>query len=262
MDDLRGATAIVTGASRGIGPYISEVLGAQGVRLALFARSAEDLNAVAVRLGERGIEATPVPVDLTDDEAVLAALAVAKQTLGHIDILVNNAGLDALGAFHTLSPARIDEVLHLNLRIPMHLTRLVLGDMVARHRGHIVNVSSAAGTFGLPYQVVYAATKAALIAFTQSVRWEYRGAGVSASAVLPTLVVGTGMYERERALAPAGEGAPWVLTTTPERVAHAVVRAIERDLPEVVVNRVPLRPVLAALTLVPGSGGWLLRASA
>jgi short-subunit dehydrogenase len=260
MRDLRGATAIVTGASRGIGPYICAALGEQGVKLALFARSKSELLRVAEQLRERGIAASAVPVDLADDAAIDEALSVVRQQLGHVDILVNNAGLEALGAFHTLPRERIDELLRVNVRVPMRLTSLLLAEMLAAHRGHIVNVASAAGHFGLPYQAIYAASKAALIAFTHAVRWENRGTGVSASAVIPTLVVGTGMYERERARAPLGERVPWIVTATPQRVARAVTRAIQRDSAEIVVNKVPLRPILAAMTLVPGSGGWLLRA--
>jgi NADP-dependent 3-hydroxy acid dehydrogenase YdfG len=111
MFELRDATAIVTGASRGIGPHICAALGQRGVRLAVIARSSAELHAVAARLWQSGITATPIPADLTDDAALGDTLVAAKQALGHIDILVNNAGPDALGTSHTLLPARIDDVL-------------------------------------------------------------------------------------------------------------------------------------------------------
>jgi short-subunit dehydrogenase len=259
MRRLKNATAIVTGASRGIGPFICESLGSRGVNLALVARSEAELRSQARRLQRHGIVAAPVPADLATASGVDVAVAGAARALGSVDILVNNAGLECLGSFHEIQPAALRAILRLNMEGTMQLTRLVLPSMLARGRGHIVTIASAAGAFGVPYQAVYASTKAALVTFMSSIRSEYRGTGVSASAVLPTLVVGAGMYERERLLAPAGERISWALTCRPREVARAVVRAIEQDRAEVTVNRFPLRPVLGLLALFPGAGGWLLR---
>ena len=261
MRDLHGATAIVTGASRGLGPYIAAALGTRGVALALLARSRAELEAVAHRLGARGTTATAIPCDIADDHAREAALTRARAVLGRIDIVVSNAAIQALGPVHAVAPERVDEVLHLNVAVPMRLARSVLPEMLAARRGHIVNVASAAGPFGLPYQAAYAASKAALISFTRSLREECRETGVSASVVVPSFIVGTGMYERERDRSGVDERAPWMLTTSPRQVAQALVSAIERDRAEIVVNRVPLRPALAALALFPGIGPWILRAA-
>jgi short-subunit dehydrogenase len=260
MRHLRGATAIVTGASRGIGPDICSALGRRGVKLALIARSESALRTIADGLSAKGISAVPISANLGEDSSLMQALTLATRKLERIDLLVNNAAIEVLGPFHKLQADQIDEIVRVNVRAPMRLTLGVMSEMLAARRGHIVNVASAAGPFGLPYQAVYAATKAALIAFTKSIREEYRGTGVSASAVIPTFILGTGMYQRGLERAGVREHAPLVLTSTPWQVARAVVRAIEYDLPEVAVNRIPLRPILATIGLLPGMAGWLLRA--
>ncbi len=170
MRDLDGATAIVTGASRGVGPYIAHALGRRGVVLALIARSADELGAVATKLAGYRIDATPVVADLANDAGLERALSMARRALGRIDVVVNNAAVDALGPFHETGTERIDAVLRVNLRAALELARRVLPDMLAAGRGHIVNVASAAAAFGLPYEAVYAATKGALVAFTRSIR--------------------------------------------------------------------------------------------
>ena len=139
----------------------------------------------------------------------------------------------------------------------MMLTRAVLPDMLRRRGGHIVNMSSLAGKFGPGYQEAYAATKAALTAFSFSLRGTYRGTGVSASVVCPGFVE-AGIYARMKQR--IGRPAPGILglgVCQPERVAQAVLRAIQRDWPEVFVSRVPVRPVLALYPLSPSLGAWI-----
>jgi short-subunit dehydrogenase len=130
--------------------------------------------------------------------------------------------------------------------------------MVGRGRGHIVNVASIAGKAGPPYAEAYAASKAGLIAFAQSLRASYEGTGVSASAICPGFVAGEGMFaDRQRE---TQVKLPRLLsTTTPERVAHAVVRAVVDDLPEVLVTQQPIRLLAAATQLFPRLPGWMIR---
>jgi short-subunit dehydrogenase len=136
------------------------------------------------------------------------------------------------------------------------LARRVLANMVARKSGHIVNISSLAGKAGPACQEPYAATKAALTAFTFSLRATYRGTGVSASVVCPSFVE-AGIYARIKTR--TCRSAPVMLAgNSPERVARAVVRAIRRDVPELIVNRFPIRPVLALSALSPTLGEWLM----
>ena len=155
----------------------------------------------------------------------------------------------------TSSEDNIREVVAVNLEAPMILTRLFLPGMLQRQRGHIVNISSLAAKSGPAFQEPYAATKAALLAFTSSLRATYRGTGVSASAIVPGFVE-AGIYTKLKAQ--SGMAAPlWLGVSPPEKVAAAVIRAVERDLPEVIVNPIPVRPLLAFTALFPRVGEWL-----
>ena len=157
--------------------------------------------------------------------------------------------------YHELGEQNLRDVLAINLEAPMELTRLLLPDMVRRRRGHIVNISSLAGKSGPAFQEPYAATKAALVAFTTSLRATYRGTGVSASVVTPGFVE-AGMYADLKSR--SGCSAPRLLgTSKPEAVARAVLRVIERDQLEQIVNPIPVRPLLALSALFPGFGEWI-----
>jgi short-subunit dehydrogenase len=137
----------------------------------------------------------------------------------------------------------------------MLLTHSVLPEMLQRRTGHIVNISSLAGKAGPGYQEPYAATKAGLIAFTFSLRGTYRATGVSASVICPGFVE-AGIYARLKQK--TGFGAPALLgTSQPEPVAKAVVRAIQKDLPDVIINPYPVRPLFALTALFPSIGEWL-----
>src|SRR6266446_2045991 len=143
----------------------------------------------------------------------------------------------------------------INLEAPMILSRLVLPGMLERRSGHIVNVSSLAGKAGPAFQEPYAATKAGLIAFTASLRATYRGSGVSASVISPGFVE-AGIYANLKAR--TGYAAPVVLgTSAPETVPRAVIRAVERNIPEVIINSIPIRPLLVLNLLLPSFGEWL-----
>jgi len=128
--------------------------------------------------------------------------------------------------------------------------------MLERKRGHIVNISSLAGKSGPAFQEPYAATKAGLIAFTSSLRATYRGSGVSASVIVPGFVE-TGIYTKLKTK--SGCSAPAFLgTSPPEAIPRAVIRAIQKDLPEIIVNPLPVRPLLAFTSLFPSLGEWVI----
>lgn len=259
MRDLDGRTALVTGASRGLGRSIAGALGEAGASLGLVARSADDLRRAAAELGEKhGVPAAAIPADLTERGALESAARRARSELGPVDVLVNNAGVMDARPYHLRAPDDIEHGVRLNLLAPLLLTRLLLPGMVERGRGHVVNVSSLAGKAGPPFEEVYGATKAGLIGFTQSLRREYHGSGVSASVVCPGYVTGAGMYadaaEETGARAPRRAG-----RATPGAVAAAVIRAIRRDQPEVFVNSTPVRPLTVLSEASPRLGEWLTR---
>ncbi len=248
MRDLSGMHALVTGGSRGLGPYVARALAREGARLTLTARTAGELRKVA-----EGLAANPIVSDLTDDDARSELLKRAVAEQGPVDILVNNAGIEWIQPYTKLPPDAVDAMIRTNLLAPLMLSRAVLNGMVDRRRGHVVMMSSLGGKKGSPYSATYAATKAGLIAWTSSMRAELRETGVGVSVVCPGFVSEVGMF------AVRDERAPWILgTSTPEAVACAVVRAIQRDIGEIIVNPGPVRLWMMVEALSPSLMSWLL----
>jgi short-subunit dehydrogenase len=250
-----GQTVVLTGASGGLGTYMAQAFAERKVNLALVAHPGIDLEGLRKSFADGGARTVAVTSDLRDPVQRREMLAAVRSQLGPIDILVNNAGVEFNSAYHELSEAQIGEVLSVNLEAPMILSRLVLPEMLGRRQGHIVSISSLAGKSGPAFQEPYAATKAGLVAFTQSLRGTYRDSGVSASVIVPAFVE-AGIYARLKAK--SGCAAPALLTgCSPEQVAEAVLRSIENDVPEIIVNRYPIRPVLALSALSPRLGDWI-----
>ena len=252
--DLCGKNALLTGASRGLGPYIARALAEKGVNLVLTARTAEALEATANEVSGLGVEAVAVPADITDQAGRKRLLEGAAAANGPIDILINNAGIEWICEYTKLSPELIEQMIQTNLVAPLILSRLVLPEMIARGQGHVVMMSSLGGKKGSPYSATYAATKAGLIEWTSGVREELRGTGVSASVICPGFISDAGMF------AEYGKSAPRLVgESPPERVGDAVVRAIERDVSEVIVNPGPKRLLSITNAISPGAVSWLLR---
>jgi short-subunit dehydrogenase len=256
MRILAGQVILLTGASGGLGTYMARAFAKRKVKLALVAHPGIDLEGLRKSVADSGAEAIAITSDLREPDRRREMLATVRSRLGPIDILVNNAGVEFNSMYHELSERQIGEVLSVNLEAPMILSRLVLPDMVERRHGHIVNISSLAGKSGPAFQEPYAASKAGLVAFTQSLRATYRGSGVSASVIVPAFVE-AGIYARLKAK--SGCAAPALLTgCSPEQVAQAVLRSIEGDVPEIIVSRYPIRPVLALSALSPRLGDWII----
>jgi short-subunit dehydrogenase len=253
---LAGRTALVTGASKGIGIHIARALAREGMNLVLTARSARGLETVRREVAATGVRVLTVPADV-GSRADLQELVVRSVTeFGSIDLLVNNAGMLLTLAYHKVYPQEIEDLVRVNLTGPMFLSWLVLPGMLERGSGHVVNIASIAGKYGPAYNELYSSTKAALIAFTQSFRASYRDSGVSASVICPGFVE-SGMYARSRR---HGLRAPRVLgSLTPEAVAAAVVRAVRKDEPELLLNPGPIRLLLSLPTLLPGVAEWARR---
>jgi short-subunit dehydrogenase len=254
---LSGARCLVTGGSRGLGRHIALQLASRGAHVLLCARSREGLAEVAREIAAQGGRASVHPVDLSDRAAV-ARLIDALEAEGGVDVLVNNAGIETIAYFHEIPLAEIFAMLEVNLVATMHLTRLVLPGMVARQRGHIVNIASLAGKSGPPLAESYAVTKAGLIALTQSLRASYAGSGVSSSVVCPGYIHGEGMFA-DRAQKSGSQAPRIVGSSPPEAVGRAVVRAIERDAPEILVTPSMARLLGAVGQLQPRMHDWLKR---
>jgi short-subunit dehydrogenase len=250
MQNLASRTAIITGASRGIGVQIAYALAGRQMNVVLAARSVPNLEAVAAELRRSGAAVLAIPTDVSVQADREALIAAALQTFGTIDVLVNNAAQITVAAYDRLTLDQIEQIVQVNLTAPLLLSRMVLPQMLAQHRGHIVNIASMAGKLGVACLEPYAATKAGLISFVETVRASYRRSGVSASAICPALVADAGMWQRVQH--ETGVSTPVLLgAVPPTRVAEAVVRAINHDLPIIYATPRPTRPLLALHSLFP-----------
>ena len=212
---VAGRTALVTGASGGLGQAIARSLSAAGATLVLSGRRAEVLASLAQELG-----ATVAAADLADADSV-RKLARAH---GDVDILIANAGLPASGRLESFTEEQIDRALLVNLRAPIMLAHALAPSMVARGSGHIVVMSSLSGKAPAAGSSIYSATKFGLRGFAGALRAELHGTGVGVSAIFPGFIRDAGMFEDANVTLPRGTG-----TKSPEDVARATLRAIERN---------------------------------
>ena len=247
-----GQTVLLTGASGGLGTHLTRAFAKTGAKLALVAYPGDELITLRDEVRRAGGTAIALARDLRLSDERQEVVAEVRKEFGATDILVNNAGIEFTSPYDVLSEQNIVDVLRVNLEATMIMSWLVLPEMLRRGKGHIVNMSSLAGKANPALQEPYAASKAGLIGFTYSLRASYRSAGVSASAIVPGFVE-TGIYTRLKER--SGLAAPKLLgTSSPEKVVAAVIRAVQRDLPEVIINPIPVRPLLALCALLPRVG--------
>lgn len=254
---LSGAHVLVTGASRGIGACLASGAAARGATVTLVARSEGALRAAAAELGGRAL-----PCDLADRAARRDLVARAEALAGRpVDVLVNCAGVDAAAGLLHVTAEDQAELFEVNLLAPAELVRQVLPGMVARRRGHVVDVSSGFSTLTCPGLVPYSASKAGLSHFHAGLRLELRGTGVGTTLVEPG-PVDTGLYgdiEQERLSAAAVQRLLRLRVTAlsaPQDVARQTLDAVESGRRHVVP---PLRMAPAlALTWLPRRVGALL----
>ncbi len=181
---MKGRTALVTGASRGIGAEVARALAHAGARVVLVARSADDLAALAAELPHGAVA---LPADLAQPDAVPTVALAAREALGaDPDILVHVAGTFPVAPMEHSSDAAIALTLALNVAVPLRLTRDFLPAMRARGSGHVVTIGSVADRYVFPSNGVYAASKHALRAAHEALRAETRGSGVRATLISPS----------------------------------------------------------------------------
>ncbi|HEY7305358.1 MAG TPA: 3-oxoacyl-[acyl-carrier-protein] reductase [Bryobacteraceae bacterium] len=185
-------TALVTGASRGIGRACAESLAASGYRLVLAARSTAKLEEAAARIKENGGEALVIQVDLASQESIATGFSKAAKEFGRIDILVNNAGVTKDGLAVRMKQADWEIVLQTNLSGSFYAVQQVLPGMMRERWGRIINISSVVGEMGNPGQANYVASKAGLIGLTKALAREVGSRNITVNAVAPGFV-GTDM---------------------------------------------------------------------
>ena len=185
MFDLTGKTALITGASGGIGGAIATALHGAGATVALSGTRVEPLEALAAELGER---AFVLPCNLSDPDAVDALPKQAVEAMGSVDILVNNAGITRDQIFMRMSDEEWQSVIDVNLTATMRLCRGVMRPMMKARWGRIINIGSIVGATGNPGQVNYAASKAGMVGLTKSIAYEVASRGITANAVAPGFI--------------------------------------------------------------------------
>jgi 3-oxoacyl-[acyl-carrier protein] reductase len=185
-------TALVTGASRGIGKACAQALAAGGHRVILAARSTQTMEETAAGMRQNGMETFVIELDLASHESIAAAFSKAAKEFGRIDVLVNNAGITKDGLAVRMKPADWEAVLRTNLTGAFYATQQVLPGMMRERWGRIVNISSVVGEMGNPGQANYVASKAGLIGLTKSLAQEVGSRSITVNAVAPGFI-GTDM---------------------------------------------------------------------
>ncbi|GAC1642914.1 MAG: SDR family oxidoreductase [Ktedonobacteraceae bacterium] len=229
MSIYTGKTALITGASSGIGAAFARALAASGASLVLVARSEGKLRDLASEISTQyNIRAEVIAADLSLPNAGQALFEATQQRGLSIDMLINNAGFGTHGPFESLEAAREQQEIMLNIAAVVDLTHHFIPAMAARRSGSIINVASMAGFQPVPYMAVYGASKAFVLSFSEALWAEYRNKGVRVLALCPGAtstdffdVVGTD----DAALGPK---------ETPEKVVQVALRALERGRPSVI----------------------------
>jgi short-subunit dehydrogenase len=216
--ELRGAVAVVTGASSGFGGLTSRLLAKEGASVVLAARRVERLEALAAEIEGRGGRGLAVRCDVTEVADLQGLRDRVEEAFGRCDVLINNAGIPGGGRFEDLSLKQIERVVRVNLLGVLFCTKIFLPMMLEQGAGHIVNVASLAGRYATPGASVYSASKHGVVAFSESL-YGLRDRGVLVTAVLPG-------FSRTETF--TGRG-PRLLRVKPERVADAIVAAVRDD---------------------------------
>ena len=185
MFDLTGMTALVTGASGGIGSAIAQALAAQGARLAVSGSNATKLDAFAASLGGDHVA---LPCDLSDAAAVDALVPQAVEALGKLDIVVNNAGVTRDNLVMRMKDEEWDQVIRVNLEAAFRLARAAARPMMKARFGRIISITSVVGTTGNPGQANYAASKAGLVGMSKALAQELASRGITVNCVAPGFI--------------------------------------------------------------------------
>ena len=248
--ELRNAVVVITGASSGIGKATAIAFAQRGVRVVLVARRLDRLEDLAERIERAGGRALALKCDVADVRQLDKLPGIVEQLVGATDVLVNNAGVPGGGDFPALTHDQIDEIVRVNLLGVLHATRAFLPGMIARGRGHVVNVASLAGRFAPPGTAVYTATKHGVVAFSESLDYDAARTGVHVTAVNPGLVATEGFPQAR---------VPRRFVLRVERVAEVIVKVVREDIaPEYSVPRW-IAPLQAFRVLTPPLYRWGVR---
>jgi len=249
MDNIRGRTIAITGAARGIGFATAKALLARGARVVIGDRDVAFQESAVAQLTKMG-PVSGYPLDVTDRESFATFLDKARTDGGgHVDVLINNAGVMPIGPFVDETEQSIRSTLEVNLYGVITGCGLVAPDMIARRRGHIINISSLSGLIPVPGQVVYNASKFGVVGLSAALADELAPYGVEVSVIMPPFT-NTELISGTR-----GSGA--IKPVEPEDIAAAVVKTLDKPKTHVSVPT-PLRfTAQAAQLLGPRGRRWL-----
>lgn len=186
---IKGKTAIITGAGKGIGRSTALALAKEGVSLGLIARTKEDLENLAKEVSAEGVKVSIATADVSKNAEVIAAVEHLTNELGSVDILINNAGIAKFGGFLELEIEEWERIIQVNLLGMYYVTRAVLPKMIEQKSGDIINISSTAGEKGGPITSAYSASKFGVLGLTESLAMEARKHDIRVSALTPSTVV-------------------------------------------------------------------------
>ena len=184
MIKSKKGTVLVTGSSRGIGKAIAEAFGKKGYAVVLNgSKDKKALEQAKVELSKKGIDCIAVLADVSDYQNCKMMLSEVKKAFGTIDVLINNAGMAHIGLFSDMTPKQWKRILSVNLESVFHCTHLVLPDMIHRHQGNIINISSIWGQKGASCEAVYSAAKGGIDSFTKAMAKELGPSGIRVNAI-------------------------------------------------------------------------------
>lgn len=249
MDNISGKTIAITGAARGIGYATAKALLARGARVVIGDRDVAVLESAVSDLVKLG-QATGYPLDVTDRESFEVFLDKARSDgAGHLDVLINNAGVMPIGPFLDESEKSIRSAMEVNLYGVLTGCQLALPEMIARRRGHIINIASLSGLIPLPGQVVYNATKFGVVGLTTALADEVAPHGVEVSVVMPP-------FTRTELISGTSETMA-IKPVEPEAIAEAIVKTLNKPKTHVSVPAALRFTAQGAQLLGPRGRRWM-----
>jgi len=230
MRVIRGKRVLLSGAASGIGRALALRLAREGAHLYLVDIDSVGMEETAQECRELGVEVVTRRCDMSQPKDVSSAVADVLHRWNGVDILINNAGITYYGKTERMSPSHWDKLLQINLLSHVQFTRELLPNLLARPEAHVLNVCSVLGLVGMPKVVAYCTSKFGMVGFSEALRNEFGREGLGVTALCPGFVR-TNLFTNAPLEAKAEEHKipPKIITTTPERVANAAVKAIYRN---------------------------------
>ncbi len=241
--DFTGKVVVITGGSRGFGLILARHLGARGARLAICARSADDLELARQELDASGVQVMAMTVDVTENEEVKAMIRDVIQHYGKIDVLVNNAGIIQVGPQHLMQPEDYELAMRTNFWAQLYAMQAVIPHFIERGGGRIVNITSIGGKIALPHLLPYTASKFAAVGLSEGMHAELKRHNIHVTTVIPNLMrTGSpvradikGDHQKEYAWFKHADSNP-LLSQNPDNTARRIIEAIQYGESEITLS--------------------------